>query len=117
MANPAGETLAWDFIQSHWDAVQNTGGPFAGAEVMNATSRFCDANMRDRVTSFFAAHKVEAAAALANSRSKAINNCIDLKSQQAAQLASWLGWRRSDLADERCFSPLRLSHRPGIAPD
>jgi len=91
MGNPAGEKLAWDFIQSHWDALQKEGGPFASAEVMDATGRFCDANMRDQVTTFFAAHKVEAAARTYKQSIESINNCVDLKSQQAEPLASWLG--------------------------
>ena len=28
-SNPAGQKLAWDFVLSHWDAVQKSGGPFA----------------------------------------------------------------------------------------
>jgi aminopeptidase N len=95
MESPAGEKLAWTFIQSHWDAVQKAGGPFASAEVVHATSRFCDAGMRDQVTNFFAAHKVEAAARTYKQSIESINNCIDLKSQQAAQLASWLGQQTS----------------------
>jgi aminopeptidase N/puromycin-sensitive aminopeptidase len=95
MGNPAGEKLAWKFIQSHWDAVQKAGGPFASAGVVNATSRFCDANMREQVTNFFAAHKVEAAARTYKQSIESINNCIDLKSQQGARLASWLGQQTS----------------------
>jgi hypothetical protein len=67
--------------------------------------------------SFFDAQKVEAAARTYKQSMESINNCIDLKSQQAAQLASCLGRHRSDLADERCFSPSRLSHGLGIAPE
>ena len=91
MANPVGETLAWDFIQSHWDVVEKTGGPFAGTEVMNATSKFCDAKMRDRVTSFFVAHKVEAAARSYKQSIESINNCVDLKiaTGSAASLMAW----------------------------
>ena len=91
LQNPAGEKLAWDFIQSHWDAVQKSGGPFASAQVVNATSSFCDAHMRDQVTDFFAAHKIEAAERTYRQSIERINNCVDLKSQQEPQLASWLG--------------------------
>jgi aminopeptidase N len=91
MGNPAGEKLAWDFVQSHWDAVQRVGGPFASAQVVNATSNFCDAGMRDQVTDFFAAHKIEAAERTYRQTIERINNCVDLKSQQEPQLASWLG--------------------------
>jgi aminopeptidase N len=91
MANPAGEKLAWNFIQSQWDAVRKAGGPFASAQVVNATNTFCDAQMRDQVAEFFAAHKVEAAERTFRQSIERINNCVDLKSQQEPQLASWLG--------------------------
>ena len=91
MGNPAGEKLAWDFVQTHWDAVAKAGGPFASAQVVGATSVFCDAGMRDQVTEFFTAHKVEAAERTYKQSIERINNCVDLKSQQESQLASWLG--------------------------
>lgn len=95
LQNPDGEKLAWDFIQSHWDAVQKSGGPFASAQVVGATSSFCDAHMRDQVADFFATHKIEAAERTFRQSIERINSCVDLKSQQEPQLASWLGQHRS----------------------
>jgi aminopeptidase N/puromycin-sensitive aminopeptidase len=91
LSNPAGEKLAWNFIQSHWGEVQKAGGPFASAEVVGATSVFCSANLRDQVADFFAAHKIEAAERTYKQSIERINNCVDLKAQQEPQLASWLG--------------------------
>jgi aminopeptidase N len=91
MENPAGEKLAWDFIQTHWDAIAKAGGPFASAEVVGDTSVFCDAGMRDQVTEFFAAHKIAAAERTYKQSIERINNCIDFKAQQEPRLASWLG--------------------------
>ena len=91
MRNPAGRQLAWDFIQSHWDAVAKAGGPFASAEVVGATGVFCNAELRDQVTQFFSAHQVAAAARTYKQSIEKINDCIDLKSNQQPQLASWLG--------------------------
>jgi aminopeptidase N len=91
LQSPAGEKLAWDFIQSHWDAIQKSGGPFASAQVVGATSSFCDSGMRDQVADFFAAHKIEAAERTYKQSIERINNCVSLKSQQESQLASWLG--------------------------
>ena len=91
MRNPTGQKLAWDFVLSHWDAVQKAGGPFASAQIVGATSSFCDASMRDQVVDFFAAHKIEAAERTYRQSIERINNCVDLKSQQEPQLASWLG--------------------------
>src|ERR1022692_1730530 len=91
MGNPAGEKLAWDFVLSHWDAVQKAGGPFSSAQVVRATSSFCDAHMRYQVADFYAAHKIEAAERTYRQSIERINNCVDLKAQQEPQLASWLG--------------------------
>ena len=91
LQNPAGERLAWDFIQTHWDAIAKAGGPFASAQVVGATSVFCSAEMRDQVTQFFAAHRIAAAERTYKQSIERINNCLDLKSQQETQLASWLG--------------------------
>jgi aminopeptidase N len=91
LANPAGQKLAWDFIQSHWDAVQKAGGPFASAQVVSTTNTFCDVRMRDQVVEFFAAHRIEAAERTYRQSIERINNCVDLKTQQEPQLASWLG--------------------------
>jgi aminopeptidase N/puromycin-sensitive aminopeptidase len=93
LQNPAGEKVAWHFIQSHWDAIQKSGGPFASAKVVNATSSFCDSAMRDQVADFFAAHRIESAERTYKQSIERINNCVDLKSQQEPQLASWLGQR------------------------
>jgi aminopeptidase N len=91
MQNPVGERLAWDFVLAHWEAVQKAGGPFASAQVVGATSSFCDAQMRDQVVDFYAAHKIEGAERTYRQSIERINNCVDLKSQQETQLASWLG--------------------------
>ena len=91
MNNPAGEKLAWDFVRQHWAAIEKSGGPFASAEVIGATDSFCSANMRDEVAAFYSAHKIEAAERTYRQSIERINNCIDLKSQQEPQLASWLG--------------------------
>jgi aminopeptidase N len=89
--NPAGEKLAWDFVRQHWPELEKAGGPFASAQIVNATSVFCDAEMRDQVTEFFSAHKVAAAERTYKQSIERINNCVDLKSQQEPQLESWLG--------------------------
>ncbi|HXJ86902.1 MAG TPA: M1 family metallopeptidase [Candidatus Binatia bacterium] len=89
--NEEGQKLAWNFVRQHWSEVEKAGGPFASAQIVAATSNFCDAGMRDEVTEFFNAHKIAAAKRAYRQSIERINNCIDLKSQQQSQLASWLG--------------------------
>jgi aminopeptidase N/puromycin-sensitive aminopeptidase len=91
LGNPDGEQLAWDFIRQHWAEIEKAGGPFASAQVVGATSTFCDAAKRDQVTEFFAAHRIAAAERTYKQSIERINNCADLRKQQQPQLASWLG--------------------------
>jgi aminopeptidase N/puromycin-sensitive aminopeptidase len=88
--SPEGQKPAWDFVRQHWPAIEKSGGPFASAEVIAATDSFCDATMRDEVAAFYAAHKIEAAERTYRQSIERINNCVNLKSQQEPQLASWL---------------------------
>jgi aminopeptidase N len=90
MANPSGEKLAWDFVRSHWADVEKAGGPFASANIVTSAGFFCDAGLRDQVNDFFSAHKVAAAERSFRQSMERIDNCVDLKSQQSNQLASWL---------------------------
>src|SRR5258706_14556521 len=95
IGSPEGQKQAWDFVLAHWEAVQKAGGPFASAQIVGATSSFCDAHMRDQVTDFYAAHKIAAAERTYRQSIERINNCVDLKAQQQSQLSSWLGPHRS----------------------
>jgi len=100
MGNPEGQNLAWDFVLAHWDAVQKVGGPFASAQVVGSTSSFCDAHMRDQVVEFYSAHKIESAERTYRQSIERIDNCVDLKSQQEPQLASWLGQHGSSVGGQ-----------------
>jgi len=91
LENPEGRQPAWDFVRQHWSELEKAGGPFASAQIVGATSSFCDAGLRDQVTEFFTAHKVEAAERTYKQSIERINNCVDFKTQQQPQLASWLG--------------------------
>jgi aminopeptidase N len=100
MGNPEGQKQAWDFVLSHWDAVQKAGGPFASGQIVGSTGTFCDAQMRDQVVEFYSAHKIESAERTYRQSIERINNCVDLKSQQQPQLASWLGQHGSSAAGQ-----------------
>ncbi|MFI5176848.1 MAG: ERAP1-like C-terminal domain-containing protein, partial [Terriglobia bacterium] len=90
MSKPAGQRPSWDFVRTHWAEVEKAGGLFASAQVEGNTGSFCDARSRDEVVDFFSTHKVAAGERTLKQSLEQINNCIDLKSLQSGQLASWL---------------------------
>jgi aminopeptidase N len=93
MENPAGTRIAWDFVRAHWSDIEKVGGGFTSGEVVGATSAICDSGMRDEVQDFFATHKVPTAERTLKQSVERINYCVDLKSRQTPELASWLEHR------------------------
>jgi len=89
--NPAGRQIGWDFVQANWAQIDKMTSGFNAGAIISATGSFCDASSRDQVKSFFAEHPVPYAARALKQSVERIDECIDLRSQQSAQLASWLG--------------------------
>ena len=90
MQNPDGQQLAWNFVRSHWEKIQNLGGAFAGSAIADATGSFCDVGMRDEVKDFFTAHHEPASERTLKQSVERMDYCVDLKAQQGGPLAAWL---------------------------
>jgi aminopeptidase N len=90
MQNHDAAKQAWNFVQAHWSGIENLGGPFAGGLIVQATGNFCDPGMRDEVQAFFTSHSAPAAERSLKQSAEQINYCVDRKTLQRDQLASWL---------------------------
>jgi aminopeptidase N len=99
MRDPATEKQAWVFVQAHWGSIENLGGAFAGGIIVQGTGSFCDPVMRDEVQAFFTSHPAPAAERSLKQSIEQINYCVDMKTHQGPQLASWLQ-RGNVTADE-----------------
>jgi hypothetical protein len=62
----------------------------SGGAIVNATSRFCDAGMRDDVKQFFTDHKVPSTDRTLKLAMERMNSCISFRERQKANLAAWL---------------------------
>jgi aminopeptidase N len=82
--------LAWQYIQDNWDKVTAQLTEFGGAYIVGATGAFCSADRIGEVTDFFAAHKVAASARTLSRAKDQIDDCIDLRAAQQANLKIWL---------------------------
>jgi aminopeptidase N/puromycin-sensitive aminopeptidase len=92
--------LAWNFIQSHWDAVKAEFTPEMGAVLVGATSAFCTESDRNDVTQFFSTHKVPDADQYLKHAIERIDGCIELRHLQEPQLRSWIASRPTQTANE-----------------
>jgi aminopeptidase N len=96
MQNQDAAKQAWNFVQAHWSGIENLGGPFVGGLIVQATGNFCAPEMRDEVQAFFTNHPAPAAERSLKQSMEQINYCVDQKSLQRDQLASWLqSWSAS----------------------
>ena len=91
MGNPAGEKLAWDFVQAHWQQINRIMGGYNTGGLVRTTGVFCDTGLRDDVRAFFTQHPVPDAERSLRQAQETAGYCIDLKASQAPALASWLG--------------------------
>jgi aminopeptidase N/puromycin-sensitive aminopeptidase len=81
---------AWKYIQANWPKVQAQLTEMMGGYLVGAAGSFCSAEKAQEVETFFTAHPVHAAErALARAKSQ-INDCVQLRSAQEANLDSWL---------------------------
>ena len=90
LGNPAGRDLAWQFVKTRWDDVKNHVPLGSIGGIVGTAGVFCDAKSRDDVVQFFAEHKVPSAERQLKQTVNRINDCIELRTQQAPKLAEWL---------------------------
>jgi aminopeptidase N/puromycin-sensitive aminopeptidase len=90
MGTPAGQQIAWDFVRSHWQQIDAVQKGYNSGAIVQTTGSFCSAQQHNDVQDFFAMHAVPDAQRTLRQSLERINYCVDLKSQQSNQLASWL---------------------------
>jgi aminopeptidase N len=91
MGTPAGEEITWNFVRSHWQQIDAVQKGYNSGAIVQATGTFCSTQLHDEVQNFFAQHAVPDAQRTLKQSLERIDYCVDLRAQQAKQLASWLG--------------------------
>jgi aminopeptidase N/puromycin-sensitive aminopeptidase len=80
----------WNYMEKNWNKVHAQLTVSSGAEVVRAVGSFCTVRQREEVIDFFATHKIEAAERTLAKAVDSINDCIQLRSNQEADLHRWL---------------------------
>jgi aminopeptidase N len=93
-ANPDAREPALAFLDENWKALAPKVAIFGGDTVLiGSMANFCDARSRDRITAFFAAHQLPAAARTLDQTLEQIGNCIALREKQTPAVETWLAAR------------------------
>lgn len=84
------QDAAWQYIEQNWQKVQSQFTTYSGGDLVAATAGFCTTEKRDQFKQFFDTHKVAASANALTRSQNAINDCVDLRAAQSANLNQWL---------------------------
>ena len=90
LSNTDTQKIAWEWLKTHWPAVEKKITMSSGLSIVNATRKFCSAEMRDDVQSFFSEHKVPSAERGLKQSKEDIESCSKRRPRLQAQLAEWL---------------------------
>jgi aminopeptidase N len=92
--NPDARERALAFVIAHWTALAPKVTIFGGdTALIGSMASFCDTRSRDRIVSFFAEHKLPAAARTLDQTVEQIDNCIALREKQTPAVEAWLAAR------------------------
>ncbi|MCU1322361.1 MAG: Membrane alanyl aminopeptidase [Acidobacteriaceae bacterium] len=88
--NPDTRIQTWDYIRQNWDKVRAQFTTNSGVRVVAATGSFCTEKQREEVSTFFAAHPVDASERTLAKSINSINDCIQFRTAQQPSLHQWL---------------------------
>ncbi|HEY1528434.1 MAG TPA: M1 family metallopeptidase [Candidatus Angelobacter sp.] len=96
LANTDNQKTAWDWVKTHWPAVEKKITMSSGPEIVNATRKFCSAEMNEDVQSFFTEHKVPSAERTLKQSQEDIDGCVKRRPRLQTELAEWLHQRAGE---------------------
>ncbi len=93
-ANPHAQGVAWAFVKEHWTALEPKVAISGGdVNLVRSLGARCDAQARDDISTFFAAHPLPGAARTLTQTIEQIGNCLALKQRQTPAVTAWLAAR------------------------
>ena len=90
LANVTARDETWAYLKSHWDDLSEKISSFGGRGAVSALSSFCSVKDKDDVKQFFVSHRAPGAERTVQQSLEAIDNCIDFKQLQQANMEKWL---------------------------
>ncbi len=90
LAHPETRDAAWTYIQAHWPAVSGQLTELNGGAIVASAGSFCSTEKEAEVKSFYASHPVHASARALTRAEASIQDCIQFRTAQEANLKTWL---------------------------
>ncbi len=90
LTNTDDQKTAWEWVKAHWSEVEKKITMSSGPEIVNATKKFCSAEMNDDVQKFFAEHKVPSSERMLKQSREDIEGCVKRRPRLQTELEQWL---------------------------
>ncbi|HEY3989795.1 MAG TPA: M1 family metallopeptidase [Acidobacteriaceae bacterium] len=90
LQSPDTQDNAWQYIEQNWPRVKAQFTTWAGGALVGSTGAFCTTEQREQFKQFFSTHQVAASASALTRSQNSINDCVDLRAEQGANLKQWL---------------------------
>jgi aminopeptidase N len=90
LSNPAAHDQAWHYLKTHWDLLAEKVTSFGGRGAVSALGASCSERDKDDVKQFFSTHRAPGAERALQQSLDAIDNCIEFKQIQQANMEKWL---------------------------
>jgi aminopeptidase N len=82
--------VAWEYIRKNWDKVQAQTTTAMGGYLVSGAGAFCSEDKKQEAVDFFNAHPVPASRQYLQRAKDAIDDCIELRSNQGPKLQQWI---------------------------
>lgn len=90
LGTPATRDAAWKYMQTNWPAVSAQLTEMNGGYIVRSAGSFCSAEKAQEVKDFFTSHPVHASARGLQIAQSQINDCVEFRSAQEANVKTWL---------------------------
>jgi aminopeptidase N len=90
LENPTAHDQAWQYLKSHWDALAEKVTSFGGRGAVSALGSSCSERDKEDVKQFFSMHRAPGAERALQQSLDAIDNCMEFKQLQQANMTKWL---------------------------
>ena len=90
LSNRDTRDFAWQYMQANWDKVKAQMTPLSASTFVGSAGSFCSVERRDEVVSFYSSHPVPSSERALRRAIDRINDCVELRANQEANLKTWL---------------------------
>ena len=100
LGNDATRAETWDYLKKHWDTLAENSVSFGGRGSVSGLGNFCTEKDKEDVKQFFSTHRAPGAERALQQSLDAMDNCMEFKRLQQANMEKWLAGQEKSLGGQ-----------------